>query len=71
MATQKLRYTLNFGNIGVERIPFLAGKYSQQLRDKKRGPPNNIIDVEGKVKQKEEDGDLVKHEDSPKHIEVQ
>ena len=44
---------------------------------------NNIIDVEGKVKQKEnneidivlksekEDGDLVKHEDSPKHVGVQ
>ena len=44
---------------------------------------NNIIDVEGKVKQKEnneidnvlkseeEDGDLVKHEDSTKYIGVQ
>ena len=44
---------------------------------------NNIIDVEGKVKQKEnneidnvlkseeENGDLVKHEDSTKHIGVQ
>ena len=43
----------------------------------------NIIDVEGKVKQKEnneidnvpkseeEDGDLVEHEDSTKHIGVQ
>ena len=43
----------------------------------------NIIDVEWKVKQKEnneidnvlkseeEDGDLVKHEDSTKHIQVQ
>ena len=48
-----------------------------------RGPLTNIIDVEGKVKQEEnkhidniiksekDDGDLVRHEDSNKHIGVQ
>ena len=51
-----------------------------EIKGQTRGPLNNTIDVKGKVKQKEnneivdvleseeEDGDLIKHEDSTKHI---
>ena len=34
MATKKLRSTVGFENIGIETVPFLAGKYSQKLKDK-------------------------------------
>ena len=80
-ATQKLHSTLDFGNI--DYWPRDGSIFCWRIFPKiKGGPLNNTIDNEGKVQQKEnneidnvlkseeDNGDLVKHEDSTKHIGV-
>ena len=51
-STKKLRYTVDFGNTGIETIPFLTGEYSQKLKRinkmsciRTKVPYKNVIDM--------------------------